>query len=81
MITKFFRVEYPESLKGQPEKYLKTFLGNTGVKIHELPAELFKEKKENVGGFYGWTCPVCGRGNSPFTTICPCNPLPNTITC
>lgn len=32
---------------------------------------------------YGWICPVCGRGNSPFTPTCPCKPwTPNwTITC
>ena len=21
---------------------------------------------------YGWVCPVCGRGLSPFTRVCPC---------
>ena len=21
----------------------------------------------------GWVCPVCGRGLSPFTSVCPCN--------
>ena len=21
---------------------------------------------------YGWICPVCGRGLSPFTYVCPC---------
>lgn len=21
---------------------------------------------------YGWICPVCGRGLSPFTAVCPC---------
>ena len=20
----------------------------------------------------GWVCPVCGRGLSPFTAVCPC---------
>ena len=30
---------------------------------------------------YGWICPVCGRGNSPFTTTCPCKPLDYRITC
>ncbi len=24
---------------------------------------------------YGWVCPVCGRGNSPFTSTCPCKPI------
>lgn len=24
----------------------------------------------------GWTCPICGRGNAPFTSTCPCIPLP-----
>lgn len=31
---------------------------------------------------YGWVCPVCGRGNSPFTSTCPCQGYPpNKITC
>ena len=30
---------------------------------------------------YGWICPVCGRGNSPFTSTCPCRPLKTQITC
>lgn len=21
---------------------------------------------------YGWVCPVCGRGLSPYTVVCPC---------
>jgi len=37
-------------------------------------------------GMLGWICPVCGRGNSPFSSSCPCTPFPVTypghpITC
>jgi len=33
-------------------------------------------------GAIGWTCPRCGRGNSPFSSSCPCVPLPiPTVTC
>ena len=24
------------------------------------------------GGVTGWVCPVCGRGLSPYTAVCPC---------
>lgn len=37
---------------------------------------------EPVFRSYGWVCPTCGRGNAPFTTTCPCIPLPTpTFTC
>lgn len=29
-----------------------------------------------IYGPTGWICPVCGRGNAPGITICPCKPLP-----
>ncbi len=31
-------------------------------------------------GNYGWICPVCGRGLSPFTSFCPCKPFTPQIT-
>lgn len=33
-------------------------------------------------GLPGWVCPVCGRGNAPHVSTCPCVPLPPMqVTC
>lgn len=37
--------------------------------------------EKNNGGLYGWICPICGRGNSPSTTTCPCKPISWELTC
>lgn len=31
------------------------------------------ERVEQKPKMVGWICPVCGRGVSPFTSVCPCN--------
>lgn len=31
-------------------------------------------------GMLGWVCPVCGRGNSPFNSTCPCKSMAGQIT-
>lgn len=36
------------------------------------PKEIKKGLKPEYPQNLGWECPVCGRGNSPFTTTCPC---------
>ena len=40
------------------------------------------DQQKGIFGNYGWICPVCGAGNSPYSTICPCRTYPNMeITC
>jgi len=41
--------------------------------------EVYRYWKEFDPSYYkteksmdGWRCPICGRGNSPFSTSCPC---------
>lgn len=55
----------------------------TTEEIDELKKEVEtarKEKKEReeqnpykyYPSTYGWICPVCGKGNAPFSLACPC---------
>jgi len=32
-------------------------------------------------GLIGWICPICGRGLSPYTSVCPCMQKPFDVTC
>lgn len=41
-----------------------------------------KDKEPVPAGMgYGWICPVCGRGMSPYATVCHCKSPPFTVTC
>ena len=43
-----------------------------------------KSETYGMSKMYGWICPVCGRGLSPFTSICPCRNFeskPWEVTC
>ena len=33
---------------------------------------MIDEQPTAYGGLSGWTCPVCGRGLSPYMSVCPC---------
>jgi len=48
----------------QTEKYVESLMS---TETTNPPAE-----KTNSPKMIGWICPVCGRGLSPFTTMCPC---------
>lgn len=39
----------------------------TTPKIDQITSETINPPK-----MIGWICPVCGRGLSPFTNVCPC---------
>ena len=34
--------------------------------VKEIPTAEYR------GGRFGWVCPICGRGLSPYTNVCPC---------
>jgi len=44
---------------------------HSGTGLPDL-CKCYEAKEKSVFGAYGWICPVCGAGNSPFTTTCPC---------
>ena len=34
-----------------------------------------KSETVNPPKMVGWICPICGRGLSPFTSVCPCKEI------
>ena len=38
--------------------------------IKNLPSA---QPEQQIPQMRGWVCPVCGRGLSPYTSVCPCN--------
>lgn len=48
---------------------------NCGLTINDLvyrPSNWDISLPRGFGKQEGWICPVCGRGLSPWTSICPC---------
>lgn len=43
-----------------------------GYQTEKYIESLMSTKETNPPKMTGWTCPVCGRGLSPFTSVCPC---------
>ena len=47
-----------------------TALTAVGIDLKKLPAA---QPEQRIPQMRGWVCPVCGRGLSPYTSVCPCN--------
>ena len=56
---------------------IKRAMYETSKAQEEIPEDYFKAGVTN----YGWICPVCGRGNGPFSSTCPCKPIEYVVTC
>ena len=56
-----------ELLKG--DKILEYYQAQ--VDILQRAIQLLKHKT-GKDGMVGWVCPICGKGLSPFTYVCPC---------
>lgn len=55
--------------------------GKKNQQIDEC-AECTPKAPKGIFGMNGWLCPACGRGNSPFSSSCPCVPFPQyPVTC
>ena len=39
-------------------------------RLRALPSA---QPEQQIPQMRGWVCPVCGRGLSPYTSVCPCN--------
>ena len=47
-----------------------TALAATTVQLKKLPSA---QPEQQIPQMRGWVCPVCGRGLSPYTSVCSCN--------
>ena len=50
-----------------------------GCQTEKYVESLMSTEKTSTQNLMGWICPVCGRGLSPFTTMCPCKDLKGMI--
>lgn len=61
---------------------IKNYTHRTCLTCGKKDEEIDSCERCKPKGMLGWICPVCGRGNSPFSLSCPCTPFPQyPITC
>lgn len=57
----------------QAEKVLGEYYHiKTETQHRALREALDRVQTIEPSGLTGWICPICGRGLSPFTYVCPC---------
>ena len=48
-------------------------VNQTETILHHLEFMPSAQPEQQIPQMRGWVCPVCGRGLSPYTSVCPCN--------
>jgi len=63
-----------DAIKASTKKYtgfMEMYTDDDAVEaIEGLPSA---QPEQRIPQMRGWVCPVCGRGLSPYTSVCPCN--------
>lgn len=67
-----------EASQSEASKTLDSSFKNTKTSLPKKRGKINKQIDKSkicqpaTPHFIGWICPACGRGNSPFSSMCPC---------